>query len=79
MIAALRAGDLDVAIGLTEGWVAGLGRKPGETEPGGGYRMVGTYVASPLTWAVSTGAQRRGVDGVEVLRGGKLGVSRMGR
>ena len=79
MIAALRAGEINVAIGLTEGWVAGLGRKPGAKEPGSGYSIVGTYVESPLTWAISTGAERLGVKGVEALKGGKLGVSRMGR
>jgi hypothetical protein len=46
MITSLRAGDIDVGIGLTEGWVAGLGRDhvPGD----GGYRLVGTYVETPL-------------------------------
>ncbi len=46
MITALRARDIDVGIGLTEGWIAGLGK---EDAPGdGGYRLVGTYVESPL-------------------------------
>ena len=46
MITALRAGEIDVAIGLTEAWVAGLGK---EDAPGdGGYRIVGTYVETPL-------------------------------
>lgn len=45
MVTALRAGDIDVGIGLTEGWIAGLGK----TEEGdGGYRLVGTYVETPL-------------------------------
>src|SRR5438128_12605032 len=45
MITSLRAGEIDIGIGLTEGWVAGLGR----TEDGdGGYRLVGTYVETPL-------------------------------
>ena len=46
MITSLRAGEIDVGIGLTEGWVAGLGK---EDAPGdGGYRLVGTYVETPL-------------------------------
>ena len=46
MITALRAGEIDVGIGLTEAWVAGLGK---EDAPGdGGYRIVGTYVETPL-------------------------------
>ena len=82
MIAALRADEIDVAIGLTEALVAGLRRRPGDpadAAPGGGYRLVGTYVQSPLNWAVSTGAGRSDVKGIDVLKGGKLGVSRMGR
>jgi hypothetical protein len=46
MITALRAREIDVGIGLTEAWVAGLGKEdiPGD----GGYRIVGTYVETPL-------------------------------
>jgi hypothetical protein len=47
MIQDLRAGEIDVGIGLTEGWVAGLGKK----EDGDGkkdYQIVGTYVETPL-------------------------------
>lgn len=47
MITALRAREIDVGIGLTEGWVAGLG-KVQESEGDGGYRLVGTYVETPL-------------------------------
>lgn len=46
MITALRADDIDVGIGLTEGWVAGLGKE--DTPGDGGYRIVGTYVETPL-------------------------------
>jgi len=46
MITALRAGEIDVGIGLTEGWVAGLGK--GDVQGDGGYRIVGTYVETPL-------------------------------
>jgi hypothetical protein len=50
MITALRAAEIDVGIGLTEGWVAGLG-KDNVKEEGrgdGGYRLVGSYVDTPL-------------------------------
>ena len=47
MITSLRTGEIDVGIGLTEGWVAGLGKKDG-VEEDGGYRIVGTYVETPL-------------------------------
>ena len=46
MITSLRAGEIDVGIGLTEGWVAGLGKT--EVESDGGYKIVGTYVQTPL-------------------------------
>lgn len=46
MVSALRADEIDVAIGLTEGWVAGLGKD--DIVGDGGYRIVGTYVETPL-------------------------------
>jgi hypothetical protein len=46
MITALRAGEIDIGIGLTEGWVAGLGKA--DVEGDGGYKIVGTYVETPL-------------------------------
>jgi hypothetical protein len=46
MITALRADEIDIGIGLTEGWVAGLGKE--DTPGDGGYRLVGTYVETPL-------------------------------
>ena len=76
MITSLRADEIDVGIGLTEGWVAGLG-KP-SADAGGGYKIVGTYVDTPLCWAISTGRDRDLGD-VEALKGGKMGVSRIGR
>lgn len=76
MITALRAKEIDIGVGLTEGWIAGLGKEdlPGD----GGYRLVGTYVDTPLCWAISTGAQRPEITSIESLRGGKIGVSRIG-
>lgn len=46
MITALRAGEIDIGIGLTEGWVAGLGKE--DVSGDGGYQLVGTYVETPL-------------------------------
>lgn len=46
MITALRANEIDIGIGLTEGWIAGLGKDGLEGD--GGYRLVGTYVDTPL-------------------------------
>ncbi|EFX00324.1 hypothetical protein CMQ_7326 [Grosmannia clavigera kw1407] len=76
MIAALRSGDIDVGIGLTEAWIAGLGNP--NVEGDGGYRIVGTYVETPLCWAVSTGYDRADITSVTSLHGKKIGVSRMG-
>ncbi|KAK1243784.1 hypothetical protein MKX08_001922 [Trichoderma sp. CBMAI-0020] len=76
MITALRANEIDVGIGLTEAWIAGLGKDGVEGD--GGYRLVGTYVETPLCWAISTGAQRPEITSVDSLKGGKIGVSRIG-
>jgi hypothetical protein len=48
MITALRGGEIDVGIGLTEGWVAGLGRSQESGDRDGGFKLVGTYVETPL-------------------------------
>ena len=58
MITSLRAQEIDIAIGLTEGWVAGLGKA--DTEGDGGYRIVGTYVDTPLC---SSSSPRRAILG----------------
>ncbi|KAK5133883.1 hypothetical protein LTR08_007112 [Meristemomyces frigidus] len=68
---------IDVAIGLTEGFVADLGKTHAAGDQAG-YGIVGTYVESPLCWAISTGAERDDVQSVEGLRGKKVGVSRIG-
>ncbi|RSL71194.1 hypothetical protein CEP53_001584 [Fusarium sp. AF-6] len=76
MATAIRAGEIDVAVGLTEGWIAGLGKEGVEGD--GGYRLVGTYVETPLCWAISTGAKRPEITSVGSLSGRKIGVSRIG-
>ena len=75
MITSLREDKIDVAIGLTEGWVAELGkRKAGDS---GGFKIVGTYVESPLCWAISTGKNRT-INDVDSFKHAKVGVSRIG-
>jgi len=68
---------------LTEGFVADLGKSraaAGEGEGGQvGYGLVGTYVESPLRWAISTGKEREDVKDVQGLKGSRVGVSRIGR
>lgn len=78
MITWLQTNHIDIGIGLTEGWVAGLGKAQAE-EKDAGYRMVGTYVETPLCWAISTGAKREELTDASQLKGGKIGVSRIGR
>ncbi|RNJ60649.1 hypothetical protein D7B24_006717 [Verticillium nonalfalfae] len=76
MITALRGGEIDIGIGLTEGWIAGLGKEGVEGD--GGYRLVGTYVDTPLCWAISTGSSRPEIASVSSLRSKRIGVSRIG-
>lgn len=68
---------IDVAIGLTEGFIADLGkaRTSGTPSP---YGLAGAYVESPLCWAISTGAKRSELQSVADLKGKKVGVSRIG-
>lgn len=74
LVTSLQSNQLDIAVGLTEGFVRALGNQGGDPE----FQLVGTYVESPLCWAISTGA-RRELDDVERLKGKRIGVSRIGR
>ena len=81
MIEAFKESRIDVGIGLTEAWVAGLANHgalviDSATKP---YHIVSEYVSSPLRWALSTGSRRDDVRSVDDLRGRRVGVSRMGR
>lgn len=77
MITSLRSDSIDLAIGLTEGWVAGLLNPQGQKEKG--YRIVGRWVQNPLRWAIVTGRDRAELNSVADLRNHKrVGVSRLG-
>lgn len=78
MITSLRSHEIDIGIGLTEGWIAGLGKAQGAKEDAG-YKLVGTYVDTPLCWAISTGAERVDLRDARELKGRRVGVSRVGR
>lgn len=67
---------IDIAIGLTEGFVADLGKTIASGERPA-YGFAGTYVNSPLRWAISTGAARSELR-VETLEKSRVGVSRIG-
>lgn len=73
MITSYQSGSIDMAIGLTEGWINGLSI-PANTSL---YRLVGTYVSSPLTWAISAGINAP-IQSSDELKGRKIGVSRIG-
>lgn len=72
LIQSLKNGEIDVAIGLTELFVRGLCN--GDEE----YQIAGTYVESPLCWAVSTGAGRNEIENLGQLDGKRIGISRIG-
>lgn len=75
MTAALKASELDVAIGLTEGFVADLGKCKDSNLP---YKLVGAFVQSPLRWAISVGSKSE-ITEIGQLRDKRVGVSRIGR
>ncbi|KIW07031.1 uncharacterized protein PV09_01925 [Verruconis gallopava] len=79
MVQSFKSNDIDVGIGLTEGWVAGLGKEQvSSSQSPLPYRIVGTYVSTPLCWAISTGSKRSEISSVDDLNGKKIGVSRIG-
>lgn len=77
MVTALQAGDIDVGVGLTEGWVAAMG-KAQAAEQDAGFKVVGTYVETPLCWAISAGAEQQNLKAIPDLKGKNVGVSRIG-
>ncbi|RMZ79756.1 hypothetical protein DV738_g3168, partial [Chaetothyriales sp. CBS 135597] len=77
MITSLREDKVDICIGLTEGWVAGLLNDQGQKLKG--YNIVGSWVETPLRWAVVTGRNREAINSIDDLkRHKKVGVSRLG-
>lgn len=77
MVTALQNNEIDIGVGLTEGWIAALG-KAQAAKKDAGFRLVGTYVETPLCWAISSGTHRDEVTGIPDLQGKKVGVSRLG-
>ncbi|KAI9239733.1 MAG: hypothetical protein BYD32DRAFT_410446 [Podila humilis] len=71
MTAKLIDGSLDIAIALTEGLLAGIAKGHDA------YKIIGTYVESPLCWAISVGQESKHVDR-KSLRNGTIGISRIG-
>jgi ABC-type nitrate/sulfonate/bicarbonate transport system substrate-binding protein len=73
MLKALETGECDVVVALTEGIVSQIAR--GNEA---GIRLVGSYVETPLCWAISTGANSAATS-VADLRHKTFGVSRLTR
>jgi sulfonate transport system substrate-binding protein len=69
MAAALRTGELDVAMLLTEGAVAGA--------VAGGFKIVSLYTVSPLIWGIHVPA-RSDLETVDDVRGRRYAISRRG-
>ena len=67
MVSKLRNNELDVAIALTEGLCFNIASGSDE------FRIVGTYVDAPLTWAVSTGSQSVHKN-IDSLQGATIGI-----
>ncbi len=66
----LEEGRLDVAVVLTEGAVARIGK-------GTNFQIAGTYVPTPLQWGIHTHADSA-IASVDDLRGARFGISRKG-
>lgn len=71
LIQSLEDDSLDIAIGLTEAFVRGIAQGLQN------YKLIGTYVKSPLRWAISTGIDNA-LNDKNDLAGKKIGVSRIG-
>ena len=71
MTKALRQGEIDIALALTEGLVADMHKE------GNPSKLVGTYVASPLTWGVHVKASAAAKSMAD-LDDAVYAVSRMG-
>eukprot|EP00126_Sphaerothecum_destruens_P009942 Sdes_comp20636_c0_seq1m15802 len=70
MIKKLNEGELDIAIGLTEGLVTTIAANKAN------FKIASLYTTSPLTWAVSTGIDSK-IERLSDLDGKRMGISRV--
>ena len=70
MIESLKAEEVDMIVALTEGLVADITK-------GSDVRILGTYVQSPLCWAISAGSPSA-IHSTGDLKGGTFAISRYG-
>jgi len=75
MLSSLKANKLDVIVAVTESLIAGIAK-----EKDIDIRLIGTYVESPLIWAVSVSPNNNGdtIKTLEDLRSKRIGISRYG-
>jgi hypothetical protein len=55
MLNKLESGEVDIALTVTDGFIAGKAK-------GRNVSLVGTYVESPLIWAIATSGKRKDID-----------------
>ncbi|CAN3377267.1 hypothetical protein DIURU_003482 [Diutina rugosa] len=72
LVKLLNDDKVDVAIGLTEGFISDIANGNNNNT------IIGTYVKSPLCWAISTGSNRSDLTSRDQLNGATVGVSRIG-
>ncbi|KAG1766832.1 periplasmic binding protein-like II [Suillus placidus] len=72
LISRLTKDEIDIAIALTDPLIAGIA-KGSEA-----YKLVGSYVTSPLRWAVITGHKPSTYNQISDLQGSTIGISRNG-
>jgi len=72
MLQLLRENEVDFAVALTEGLVVSLAQSTTN------FRICGTYVNNPLTWAVSTHPSIPQTDDPSWILGKRIGISRFG-
>ncbi|KAJ1964607.1 hypothetical protein GGI12_001312 [Dipsacomyces acuminosporus] len=74
MVKKLVAGELDIAICVTEGLVAGIRNNADSAS----LKLFGTYVNSPLPWAASVAVDSKFVTMDDLAFGATFGISRKG-
>ncbi|KAI5122898.1 hypothetical protein M0805_007576 [Coniferiporia weirii] len=71
LIGRLTNDEIDVAIALTDPLIAGIAKGSSA------YKLVGSYVTTPLNWAVITGKESK-YNSIQDLKGTTIGISRPG-
>ncbi|KAH0833041.1 hypothetical protein J3R83DRAFT_12032 [Lanmaoa asiatica] len=72
LISRLTNDEIDIAIALTDPLIAGIAKGSNA------YKLVGSYVTSPLRWYISPGSKDSSYKQISDLQGTTLGISRNG-